>query len=134
MHGDGRTSQIAGDKVLIAGKEESIADKNGNIKKDLLQKLLQDSPEKFTSRLMCARHLEATTRYVAFVVPVFESGRAAGRGLPLDKASSDFAWDKSSNNDIDLPYYYKWEFITSQVGDFESLINELKPSTSKAWG
>jgi len=42
-------------------------------------KLLDTEPPRLTSRLLCPRKLEPNTRYTAFLVPTYESGRRAGR-------------------------------------------------------
>ena len=88
-----------------------------------------DSPnqDKIICRLMCPRKLEPKTRYHAYVVPTFETGRKAGLGEDItDIEAQKAAWDAASAN-LRLPYYYEWSFSTGINEDFESLIKLLEP-------
>jgi hypothetical protein len=89
--------------------------------------LLAKQPHEVTSRLLCGRHLEFDTHYVAMVVPAFATGVAAGLGLdpPAGMTSTSDAWGNSG--DVTLPYYFRWEFGTGPAGDFEALVRLLKP-------
>lgn len=91
-----------------------------------LSELLTNEPARATSRLICPRRLLPKTHYTAFLVPAFDLGVAAGLG---DKPPSDTAakpaWDAATANRT-LPYYYRFEFHTSEFGDFGSLARKLK--------
>ncbi|BEP14781.1 hypothetical protein acdb102_30920 [Acidothermaceae bacterium B102] len=83
------------------------------------------------SRLVCPRHLKADTRYHAFVVPVFETGRLAGLGLApsgapfaTHSAWADYAGKPATGT---LPFYHRWYFRTGDQGDFEYLVRLLEP-------
>ena len=93
-----------------------------------LNKIIQTQPKNVIGRLMCARRLKANTRYQAFVVPTFELGRVAGLGKPAAAGvtAADFAWISTADQ-IELPYYYTWEFGTGVSGDFEYLVRKLEP-------
>lgn len=78
------------------------------------------------SRLICPRRLDDHTPYVACVVPTFDCGRLAGLGL-TPGATLTPSWDAASPEEIDLPVYYSWSFVTGEAGNFESLANKLKP-------
>lgn len=89
--------------------------------------LISKEPDQAMSRLLCPRKLESNMRYHAFLIPTFESGRLAGLGIDIDEnlSATTCAWDNAVNNTF--PYYYRWSFGTGSVGDFEYLVNLLKP-------
>lgn len=98
---------------------------------------LSEEPEAFVARLVCPRRLKERTRYLACVVPVFEDGRRAGLGLPVDLEATGapaLAWSAgpSSADEIDLPVYYSWTFRTGPDGDFEELVRRLTPRELEA--
>lgn len=107
-----------------------------------VKKALQGSPELSLSRLICPRLLSPETEYLACVVPVFEAGRKAGLGLPLeesDRRTLTPAWTipsvaPTSPITVELPVYYHWEFRTGAAGDFESLATNLKRAVPKGLG
>ncbi|MFZ3165987.1 MAG: hypothetical protein WA130_00115 [Candidatus Methanoperedens sp.] len=84
------------------------------------------------SRLICPRKLEANTRYYAFVIPTFESGRLAGLGKSEDiikkVKSQDPAWGLTPPQTI-FPVYYEWFFRTADEMDFEYLASLLEAKT-----
>ncbi len=45
-------------------------------------------------------------------------------------STSDPAWTLHSRAPLRLPYYYSFEFHTSDAGDFESLVRALTPTRS----
>ncbi|MEO8700574.1 MAG: hypothetical protein ABI867_11050 [Kofleriaceae bacterium] len=98
---------------------------NESLKGSSLQAAIDHDPDLVTSRVLCPRHLTANTRYTAFVVPVFESGRLSGLGtkLPDGLVATTSAW---ATGQAEFPYYYRWEFRTG-FGDFEYLVRLLKP-------
>jgi hypothetical protein len=83
------------------------------------------------SRLLCPRRLQDSTTYHALVIPTFETGRLAGVGL--DPATAPYAthsaWAGYANRpkDLEHPVYYRWQFTTGTVGDFEYLVRLLVP-------
>jgi hypothetical protein len=100
--------------------------------------LLDDNPDLAYSRIMSPRKLGENTAYHAFLVPSFESGRLAGLGVD-PTALSEFgantiAWEEYAGRENtgpgeskNFPYYHRWYFRTSSVGDFEYLVRLLKP-------
>jgi hypothetical protein len=91
-----------------------------------LDKTLKSDPDQAYSRILCPRKLEANIGYHAFIIPTFESGRMTGlkMDLPSSLVATKSAWD--GTQDI-FPYYYRWYFRTGTLGDFEYLVNILKP-------
>lgn len=89
------------------------------------------NPDVAYSRLLSPRRLEPNTGYHAFVMPVFETGRLAGLGH--DPAGAPYAtfsaWAQYPNqpDPTSFPIYYRWYFRTGTLGDFEYLVNLLKP-------
>ena len=98
-----------------------------------LTTVIQQKPEQVISRLMCSRYLEAGKKYTAFVVPVYQRGVEAGRGeFDTDTPAQQLAWAFDSeeailDQNLIIPYYYKWHFSTGLRGDFESLARLLEP-------
>ena len=81
------------------------------------------------SRLVCARKLEPSTSYHAFVLPAFESGRLAGLNLDPTQApnASAISWSSAGAEKDNFPVYFRWQFRTGVVGDFEYLVRLLQP-------
>ncbi|MCB9037256.1 MAG: hypothetical protein H6557_11600 [Lewinellaceae bacterium] len=95
---------------------------------DNLQNALNDNPDCAYSRLICPRKLDENTKYHAFLIPAFESGRLAGIGdTPenISAAGPAIAWDGASP--AEFPIYYRWQFNTGSTGDFEYLVRLLTP-------
>src|SRR5690606_26087746 len=88
---------------------------------------LDANPDTGVCRLLCPRKLIKETKYTAFVVPAYETGRLSVlrlsfTGVPAQKMS----WGKTEDYDAkpqgyDYPVYYMWSFQTGANGDFESL-------------
>ncbi|MEV6911463.1 hypothetical protein [Amycolatopsis sp. NPDC051071] len=93
-----------------------------------LTRVLRDAPDSACSRVLCPRHLKPSTTYHAFLVPAFEAGRLAGLGenVPADLKATEPSWGAGTGQVV-LPYYHRWSFTTSTVGDFEFLVRLLKP-------
>lgn len=88
---------------------------------------LAQSPDSGVSRLISARRLNPETAYTAFVIPTFEVGRKAGLGLPINDttdAGTKLAWADDAK---EFPIYFDWYFRTSETGDFEDLVERMKP-------
>ena len=92
---------------------------------------IASNPGTALSRLLCPRHLQPDTAYTAFLVPAFDLGVLAGLGQPVPNDPGTQikpAWTKqlSSSTSVTLPVYYRFEFHTSDKGDFESLVRQLR--------
>ena len=98
-----------------------------------LDEVVRDNRDQAYSRLLCPRILKANTGYHAFVIPSFEPGRLAGLGLDPGKSSfaTQSAWANYSGREEPtfFPFYHRWYFRTSSVGDFEYLVRLLQPRT-----
>ena len=80
------------------------------------------------SRLLCPRRLDPETSYSAFLVPAFQNGVQAGLGQDVSSlTTSDPAWTQSTQGPLTLPFYFRFDFNTSDEGDFESLVRRLTP-------
>jgi hypothetical protein len=101
----------------------------GDLPADGLASLLATDPGRATSRLLCPRKLDLDTHYTAFLVPAFEAGRLAGIGADTSPAPKTVPpWPPAAGqNSLTLPVYYRFEFSTSDRGDFESLVRQLQP-------
>ena len=89
---------------------------------------LASAPGNVISRLLCPRRLDPETSYTAFLVPAFQNGVQAGLGQDVSSlTTSDPAWTQSTQAPLTLPYYFRFDFNTSDGGDFESLVRALTP-------
>jgi len=106
---------------LGSGTDVSNATVTANLTAALAQ-----NPDLAYSRVLSPRRLEPTSAYYAFLVPSFESGRLAGlnRPVPPNTVATASAWD---SHQVDFPYYFRWYFRTGARGDFEFLVDQLKP-------
>src|SRR5262249_18444399 len=105
---------------------------SGSLSGTTLAQILTSAPDRALSRLLCPRRLEPETPYTAFLVPAFALGVRAGLGqdLPSDSDSPLApAWGADTPGPLSLPYYYRFEFHTSDQGDFVSLVQLLRPRT-----
>ncbi|HWW45006.1 MAG TPA: hypothetical protein VN180_08025, partial [Acidimicrobiia bacterium] len=93
--------------------------------------VFEHEPQRALSRLLCPRQLASRTAYSAFLVPAFEFGRLAGLGLDVpdgpypNAPQTATAW--AGAGPVRLPYYFRFSFHTSDLGDFESLVRLLQP-------
>jgi hypothetical protein len=86
------------------------------------------APGTVISRLLCPRRLDPETHYTVFLVPAFEIGRQADLGQDVSGvATAEPAWTKQTHAPLPMPFYYQFEFNTSDEGDFESLVRRLTP-------
>ena len=93
--------------------------------------VLLSDPGRACSRLLCPRHLQPDTAYLACLVPAFQAGVKAGRGEPVtatDEAGLEPAWGPTPAAPLRLPVYHAWEFATGAAGSFETLVRRLHPS------
>ena len=106
---------------LASGTDGSNAAVTAN-----LAATLAANPDLAYSRILSPRRLEPNAAYHAFLVPSFESGRLAGLGnpVPATTVATASAWD---SHQVDFPYYFRWYFRTGARGDFEFLVDQLKP-------
>jgi hypothetical protein len=90
---------------------------------------LANSPGNVISRLLCPRRLDPETAYSAFLVPAFQVGVQIGLGNDVSAiTTADPAWTKTTAVPLRLPFYYRFDFHTSDQGDFESLVRALTPT------
>ncbi|MEW2354301.1 hypothetical protein [Spirillospora sp. NPDC029432] len=95
-----------------------------------LGRVLRERPDSACSRVICPRHLSPGTGYHAFLVPAFETGRRAGLGIEPGRIPAlTPSWGVPQDTAAGLlPYYHRWSFTTSTVGDFEYLVRLLRPT------
>jgi hypothetical protein len=94
---------------------------------------LASAPGNVISRLLCPRRLDPETSYSAFLVPAFQNGVQAGLGQDVSAlTTSDPAWTQNAQAPLTLPFYFRFDFNTSDGGDFESLVRALTPSVLPA--
>ena len=96
-----------------------------------VEAIARNQPERILSRLVCPRVLDPDTPYIACVVPTYNVGVAAGRGLEVaNNAALGAAWPTPAPDSISLPIYHHWEFATAGTGDFKSLVTRLQSYAS----
>lgn len=106
---------LSGDEALDFNQVDAVAE------------YVTATPHLAVSRIPCMRRLEPKTRYFAFLVPTFETGRLAGLGSsPADARGDAPAWELD-DSEVELPFYHQFEFVTGELGDFESLVGRLGP-------
>jgi hypothetical protein len=89
---------------------------------------MTSAPGNVISRLLCPRRLDPETHYTVFLVPAFDIGVKAGLGQDVSGVhSSGPAWTAQTAVPFTMPFYYQFEFNTSDEGDFESLVRRLTP-------
>ena len=105
---------------------------------------LNGSPDCSLSRLICPRILAPNTDYIACVVPTFDLGSRAGRGIAIQDSelvspsALTPAWSPApppagqAPAPVVLPVYHQWEFRTGIGGDFASLAARLRPQPAPA--
>lgn len=118
-------------RSLNGADPKQVKSSDGEAVANALQNLLNQNADLASSRIICPRKLEENTTYYAFLVPVFESGRLAGLGrdFPANLTATKSAWG-AVDAAIELPVYYRWQFSTGTIGDFEYLVRLLKPTTA----
>lgn len=113
----------------VAQGEGAIGSSGGTVADAVtkLKQILERTPDKGISRIVCPRRLEANTAYHAFLIPVFEAGRLAGLGkeIPSGLSMTEGAWGAAA--EWQFPVYHNWFFKTGGAGDFESLVRLLQP-------
>lgn len=97
--------------------------------------ILRQNPDLAFSRVLSPRKLGESTAYHAFLIPSFEAGRMAGLGLDPTAAgfnANTIAWEQYGGRQElkSFPYYHRWFFRTSTVGDFEHLVRLLEPKVA----
>jgi hypothetical protein len=110
----------------LAASDAEITSTNMNAVLPKLDGMLKADPDVAYSRILCPRRLKPNAAYHAFVIPAFESGRKAGLGETVESAfASEYAWGRHPGQ-VQFPYYHRWFFRTSTIGDFEYLVRLLK--------
>ena len=100
---------------------------------DSLSQTLASAPANAISRLLCPRRLDPEESYTAFLVPAYQIGVLAGLGQDVSGVhSSNPAWTAQTQAPFTLPFYYRFDFHTSDEGDFESLVRKLTPTVLPA--
>lgn len=115
----------------LAGAPGEIVSADMNAVLPRAEAILAQNPDAAYSRLLSPRRLDDDTAYHAFVIPSFESGRLAGVGLHPDGApfatASAWAAYQERPQGAEYPFYHRWYFHTGSHGDFEYLVELLKP-------
>lgn len=108
-------------------------DENAAVTNETVNALLAENPEKGVSRLLCPSVMPADEAITVFLLPVFESGRLGGLGLPADNVRIDeYA---SANHAVEFPVYYQWSFRTSKSsGTFSELADKLEMTPDEEYG
>lgn len=88
----------------------------------------ESNADRALSRIICPRKLTENTKYHAFLIPTYEIGRLTGLGQEIGTVKSMApAWTDSDTSTKQFPYYYHWQFETTDSSDFESLVDALVP-------
>lgn len=111
----------ASDTEIVAADRDAVAARLGTA--------LTENADLAYSRIVCPRRLEPNTTYCAFLLPAFESGRLAGLGLDPSQApgATASAWTSNGADADSFPVYFRWQFRTGTIGDFEYLVRLLEP-------
>jgi hypothetical protein len=95
------------------------------------QNVLRENADLAYSRIICPRRLAENAGYDVLLIPTFESGRLAGLGLDFAglPSATHSAWTPYANRKepTHYPVYFRWDFRTGSIGDFEYLVRLLKP-------
>ena len=83
--------------------------------------------ERASARLVCPRRLRPFRRYLCALVPAFRAGVEAARGEVPETTDLTFAWTKQTREALALPVFHSWSFATGEDGDFEDLVDRLRP-------
>ena len=105
---------------VMGGKAEGSVD----------ERLSPANPSINLSRLLCPRHLEPHTAYVACIVPTFRAGTEVGLGQtppPTTTLSPSWSDDADGDTDVVLPVYFSFTFSTGDPDDFKALAERLEP-------
>ncbi|MCB9308260.1 MAG: hypothetical protein H6565_16815 [Lewinellaceae bacterium] len=116
----------------LGAQEDEIVSENMGAVLPKLDSALKENPDLAYSRIVCPRKLKPSAGYHAFLIPAYEGGRQAGLGMDVDPDfASQYAWGEAGQ--LDFPYYHRWYFRTSTVGDFEYLVRllEAKPADER---
>jgi hypothetical protein len=115
-------------EALHSGSDTVAPDTNSALAE--LENVLKTNPDLAYSRLLSPRNLLENKTYHAFVIPAFETGRLAGLGkvIPGALSAAKPAWSAAPGDEGgSFPYYFRWQFRTGAMGDFEYLVRLLKP-------
>jgi hypothetical protein len=96
-----------------------------SVDKDVtVEKALRERPDRTLSRLLCPRRLEPNTAYYACVVPAF----VVVKENNTEQLRPAWSLNQAA---VNLPVYYSWEFSAGTAGDFEELVEKLRPLSPK---
>jgi hypothetical protein len=111
----------ASDSEIVASDRDVVAIR--------LDATVKEDADLAYSRIVCPRRFEPNKTYHAFVIPAFESGRLAGLGLDPSLAPNALAsaWTSNGSEPDNFPVYFRWQFRTGAIGDFEYLVRLLQP-------
>ena len=111
----------ANDAEIVATDRDAVAAR--------LDATVKEDADLAYSRIVCPRRLEADTTYHAMLLPAYETGRLAGLGLDPNTAPSATAcsWTSNGAPTKEFPVYFRWQFRTGALGDFEYLVRLLQP-------
>jgi hypothetical protein len=94
-----------------------------------MEQSLSDRQGPLVARLLSPRKLEDTTAYRAFLVPTFQRGVLAGKGIdPGDTDALAEAWTANATAPVTLPVYHSWRFQTGVVSSFDEAAKQLRPN------
>jgi hypothetical protein len=126
----GAWAHVHANRTVTASDAETVSNDMAAVLPRLAA-VLTENPDLACSRVMCPRRLDPQEGYHAFLVPAFETGRLAGLGHDLagapDALHSSWVAYTDRPESGRLPYYYRWQFRTAPVGDFEYLARLLQP-------
>lgn len=101
-------------------------DMNGLTGSDV-KEVVDDSPSRAFSRLICPRQLDPEMFYTMFVLPAYAAGREAGLGGVPDSGLGIYpAWTGTETHPLVLPYYFTQRFRTGPNEDVEALLRRLR--------
>ena len=111
----------AGDVEIVATDRDAVAAR--------LDQTVKENADLAYSRIVCPRRLAAETTYHAMLLPAYETGRLAGINLDPNTAPAATAcsWTANGASKNDFPVYFRWQFRTGALGDFEYLVRLLQP-------
>ena len=109
------------DAEIVATDRDAVAAR--------LDATLTEDSDLAYSRIVCPRRLAPDTTYHAMLLPAYETGRLAGLDLDPNTAPAATAcsWMTNGAPTKDFPVYFRWQFRTGALGDFEYLVRMLQP-------
>ena len=110
----------------LAASDSEIVSTDMNAVLPKLDNALKENTDVAFSRILCPRKLKPNAAYHAFLIPSFEGGRLLGLGRDVNPDfASQYSWGQKPDQ-TEFPYFHRWYFRTSSVGDFEYLVRLLQ--------